>query len=93
VAGTSLTAKAWREADAEPAAWQLTAADSDLTGSADLAVWSLVGSGLSLPFVVQVDDVQTSGQLATVVRAVNGISKAHPAGTDVRRANPTYVAL
>ncbi|MBQ0947645.1 hypothetical protein [Streptomyces sp. RK76] len=93
VAGTSLTAKAWREADAEPGAWQLTAADSDLTGSADLAVWSLVGSGLGLPFVVQVDDVQVGGQLATVVRSVNGITKSHAAGTDVRLAHPTYVAL
>ncbi|MYS74174.1 hypothetical protein GTY88_27695 [Streptomyces sp. SID5926] len=93
VAGTTLTAKAWRESDTEPATWQLTATDSSLTGPADLAVWSLVGSGLSLPFVVQVDDVQTGGQLATVVRSVNGITKAHPAGTDVRLAHPTYVAL
>ncbi|MGW1221468.1 hypothetical protein ACWD6O_13695 [Streptomyces californicus] len=34
-----------------------------------------------------------SPQTFTVVRAVNGIAKAHAAGTDVRLAHPTIVAL
>ncbi|PSK47981.1 hypothetical protein B0E38_06458 [Streptomyces sp. 111WW2] len=93
VAGTSLTAKAWRESDTEPATWQLTATDSSLTGPAAVAVWSLVGSGLSLPFVVTFDDVQTGGQLATVERSINGVTKSHTAGTDVRLATPAIVAL
>lgn len=93
VQGADLAAKCWDDAGPEPADWQITATDTDLSGLSDLAVWSVVGSSLALPFGVHFDDVGIDQQLFAVERSINGVTRAHAAGTDVRLANPVYVAL
>ncbi|MDF2705549.1 MAG: hypothetical protein K0R62_1201 [Nonomuraea muscovyensis] len=94
VQGATLRAKAWAATAAEPAAWQVTATDSDITSPGTIAVRSYVATSNTnpTPVVVEFDDV-TVAQQATVDRSTNGVSKGHQAGSDVRLATPNYAAL
>ncbi|MEU9215386.1 hypothetical protein AB0D47_02455 [Streptomyces sp. NPDC048376] len=94
VQGDTLRAKAWLATAAEPASWQVTATDSDITSPGTVAVRSYVATSNTnpTPVVVEYDDV-TVAQQATVERSVNGVVKGHTAGSDVRLATPTYAAL
>ncbi|MFA3877534.1 hypothetical protein ABS735_28310 [Streptomyces sp. MMCC 100] len=78
--------------DADDTTLSVTAADGPL--------WTT--SPADFPFDVRVSGEvmtvtgisgTTSPQTFTVGRAVNGVAKAHPAGTDVRLTTPNYVAL
>ncbi|AGK80395.1 Phage-tail_3 domain containing protein [Streptomyces microflavus DSM 40593] len=92
--GSALSGKCWRRGSAEPG-WQVTATDTDLTAPGQAGVRTLLGGTATntLPLTVSVDNVSATPQQMTVTRAVNRITKPHPAGQDLRLANPTVVAL
>jgi hypothetical protein len=59
-------------------------------------VRSVLGSGNTntLPFTFAYDNFQlTDPQTLTVTRSVNGVTKSHSAGADVRLANPWILPL
>jgi hypothetical protein len=78
-----------------PAAHQLYVDMARLTAAADTGADNLpfdVSVGGEVMTVTKVAG-GTSPQTFTVIRSVNGISKAQSAGTDVRLAHPATVAL
>lgn len=92
--GTELRAKVWPLAAPEPRTWQVVATDSDHTagqvGTRSIVTGSNTNSNPTLTY----DDFQVANpQTLTVTRAVNGVSKAHAAGTVVELANPSIVGL
>lgn len=93
--GATLLAKAWPLTDVEPP-WLLSITDSSLTGAGSVGVRSTL-DGLNtnvLPVTFTYDNFQVlNPQTMTVTRSINGVVKAQTAGTDVRLANPTYLAL
>ncbi|MFE6354385.1 hypothetical protein ACFVOO_16305 [Streptomyces rochei] len=93
--GSTLRAKAWRTTTAEPAAWQVTATDTDLPGPGVVGLRSYIGpaSTNTLPVAIAWDDLSASPQLMHVTRSTNGIVKPHARGSDVRLANPMRLAL
>ncbi|MFE1205637.1 hypothetical protein ACFW5V_28535 [Streptomyces sp. NPDC058762] len=95
VQGTTVRAKAWAATGAEPAAWQVTATDTEITSPGTVGVRSYVATSNTnpVPVVVEFDDVTIDQQLFTVQRSLNGVTKAHTPGTDVRLAYPAYTAL
>ncbi|MEU0102233.1 hypothetical protein [Streptomyces sp. NPDC006267] len=95
VQGSSLMARTWLRSDPEPTVWQAEATDTDLTAAESVGVRGFIGGSTTnpLPFVLQFDNLHVSPHAMSVVRAVNGIRKPHPAGQDVRLAHPTIVAL
>jgi hypothetical protein len=95
VAGSQLSAKAWRAQDTEPADWQVTATDTALPGPGGIGLRSLVPTGNTnaLPIAITWDNLTSSPQMLHVTRSVNGITKPHVAGADVRLAAPSIVAL
>ncbi|MFY1660910.1 hypothetical protein [Micromonospora sp. WMMD1274] len=95
--GNQIRHKLWPAAGIEPMSWASSVTDSSVAGSSTDAL-ALVGfrqagntqTGLAVKF----DNVAVrSPQNFSVVRAVNGISKTHPAGTPVRVAYPAIAAL
>lgn len=96
VTGHTVSARAWKAGNAEPAAWQLerTITTSPIaSGSVGLSA-SAAGGFTNVNATVSYAGFVVSGpQTFTVTRSVNGISKAQTAGTDVRLANPTTLAL
>jgi hypothetical protein len=95
VIGSSLRAKVWPAAATEPDGWQIEVTDTSLTAASSVGTRSFrntgnTNAGVSLRF----DNFRVAGpQRFTVQRAVNGVHKAHAAGTDVRLATPTTIAL
>jgi hypothetical protein len=96
VTGSTLRGKLWDAGGFEPAAWQTTATDTALTAAGSAGTRSILDSANTntLPVTVSFDNFTVlNPQTFTVVRAVNGVSKAHQAGQDLRLAHPSYVAL
>ncbi|NML55658.1 hypothetical protein HHL19_36435 [Streptomyces sp. R302] len=95
VQGSTLRAKAWRTTDGEPTAWQVTAADGDLTAAGSIGVRSVLGSATTNPLPVgfRFADLTSTPQLATVTRSVNGVEKPHPAGAAISLTRPMVAAL
>ncbi|MFB7029678.1 MULTISPECIES: hypothetical protein [unclassified Streptomyces] len=95
VQGTSLAAKVWPRTGAEPAPWQVAAADASLTLPGVIGMRTVVGSSTTnpLPLSIFFDTVVSTPQQATVVRSVNGIVKGHAADAAVSLAYPVYLAL
>lgn len=95
VIGTQLRARVWSASAPDPRGWQVTATDSSLTAGSNVGLRSVRQTANSnANLVVSFDNVQLlNPQRFIVGRAVNGISKGHAAGTDVRLAYPTIVAL
>jgi hypothetical protein len=93
--GSTLTGKVWLQSSPEPAAWQLTAVDTDLVGAGSVGVRTFLGPSTTnaLPYTVEFDNLLTDPKLFTVARSVNGVIKGHAVGADVRLAHPTIVAL
>lgn len=94
VQDSELAAKVWPQGQPEPP-WQVTAQDARYDGGG-VGVRAFLPSPNTnaLPVLFQFGDfVVHNPQAFTVQRAVNGISKAHAAGTDVRLANPAIIAL
>jgi len=92
--GSTIMGKVWPRTAAEPG-WQATATDTDLTAAGAVALRTLLGSAATntLPVTALWDGLYAGPQQMTVTRSVNGISKAHSVGTDVRLAHPSIVAL
>ncbi|WP_405195182.1 hypothetical protein [Streptomyces anulatus] len=94
--GSELRARGWKDGAAEPATWHATTTDSSITaaGQTGIRVNLQENSTNRLPVVIGVREYAVAGpQPFRVTRAVNGISKPHPVGTDVRLAHPTIIAL
>ncbi|RZQ59841.1 hypothetical protein [Amycolatopsis suaedae] len=95
VIGTTIRGKIWLASTPEPAAWTLETSDTELTAVGAIGTYHRLVTGTSnAPVVASWDDlVVRNPQLFTVTRAVNGITKSHAAGTDVRLAQPAIIAL
>ncbi|MGW5409034.1 hypothetical protein [Streptomyces spiralis] len=97
VQGSTLRARAWKASDPEPGSvWHAVVTDTALTAAGSVGVRSILDSANSntLPVTASYDDFAVlNPQRFSVTRSVNGIAKAHAAGTDLSLANPAYVAL
>lgn len=94
--GTALAIRVWAADQEEPGEWHATAVDSTYT-SGKVGTKTALGAGNTntLPVAIDYGDFDmltpaitgtTSPQTVKVVRSVNGVSKAHVAGEDVRLA-------
>jgi hypothetical protein len=95
VKGARLRAKVWPTGEVEPD-WQSTVTDGSLSTAGSVGVRSVLGSGTTntLPLVFTYDTFQlTDPQTFTVTRSINGVTKSHTAGADVRLANPWILPL
>lgn len=96
VTGSALRARAWLDGQPEPAAWNAEASDTSLTTAGQIGMRSILSTANTnaLPVIATWGDFLVAGpQRFTVTRAVNGITKPHSAGADLRLAQPTIVAL
>ena len=94
--GARLRAKAWPVADVvETPEWQVTVADGTHSSATSVGVRSILEVGnTNVSPVVSYDDLAVvNPQRFTVTRSINGVVKAHSAGSDVRLANPFYLSL
>ncbi|MDX3643092.1 hypothetical protein [Streptomyces sp. MB09-02B] len=94
--GTAIRTKAWAAGTVEPPRWDVEVTDSSIVAANSLGTRSITVTGNTNGAAVQVryDDFDVvNPQTFTVTRSVNGCVKAHSAGTDVRLAYPTYLAL
>ncbi|WP_432019921.1 hypothetical protein [Streptomyces sp. 1222.5] len=93
--GTRLRAKGWLASDAETPEWQVTVYDGDLSSAGLLGFRSISGSGSTNvnPSIKYDDYAIVSPQIFNITRSVNGVSKAHAVGEDVRLATSTYLGL
>lgn len=95
IVGTTLQAKAWQDGTYEPP-WMVTATDGNLRGVGQIGLRTILSSANTntLPVTASYDDFQqVSPQTFTVTRSVNGITKSHVAGEDVRLATPCIISL
>lgn len=93
--GSSIKAKYWRDGFTEPD-WIVTATDEDHFTPDRVAVVSYMNASTTnaLPFVFTFDNlVSRNQQTFTVNRSVNGVSKGHSVGTDVRLAQPAITSF
>ncbi|MGW3135889.1 hypothetical protein [Streptomyces sp. NPDC001139] len=93
--GATLKAKVWAMGGVEPP-WLLSTTDSALTGAGSVGVRSTLDAANTnvLPVTYSYDGFQvTLPQTITVIRSINGVTKAHSAGEDIRLANPTIISL
>jgi hypothetical protein len=96
VVGSSLYAKAWPTANAEPDPWLITATDTDILATGSVGVRTFIASTNTnaLPVVYSFDDfADRDHQTFTVTRSVNNVTKTHTAATAVALANPVVLAL
>jgi hypothetical protein len=94
--GARLRAKAWPVADVvETPEWQVTVSDGSHSSATSVGVRSILEVGnTNVSPVVSYDDLAVvNPQRLTVTRSINGVVKAHRAGSDVRLANPFYLSL
>lgn len=95
ITGSTLYAKVWAQGWPEPGAWDVTVTDTALTDPGSVGVRSVLdATNTNGTVVASIDNFQlTNVQTMTVTRSVNTVVKAQSAGTDIRLAYPTYVAL
>jgi hypothetical protein len=95
VSGTTLRAKAWIATDAETPEWQMTVVDSDLPTTSYIGTRSIAATGnTNVNPVIRYQNLRiVNPQIFTVTRSINSVVKAQAAGTDIRLAYPTYIAL
>lgn len=93
VDGHRVRGRAWHGATAEPDVWHIdhTITDEIAEGTAGVAVAST--DGTTTPLFTYDDYQLLTPQRFEVTRAVNGITKSHTAGADVRLAQPAVTAL
>lgn len=97
MAGSTLRAKAWTGTTVP--GWQVTHADaSPLTAAGQMGVRGILSTANTntLPVVATVGDVRVDGPYQSAVvdaRAVNGVQRAWPAGTEVDVWTPAPIAL
>jgi hypothetical protein len=95
VIGGALRAKAWLATNPEPPAWAASVTDTDLTAAQNIGARCFSNAGnTNVNPQIRFDNLQViNPQTFTVTRAVNGVTKAQAAGTDVRLAQPLILAL
>lgn len=95
VVGTLLRTKVWAAASSEPVDWQVEVRDTSHNSSNYVGGRSITAaSNTNVNPEVRYDDMAVvSPQNLTVTRSVNGVTKAHTAGTAVSLAYPTPLAL
>ncbi|MEV6471610.1 hypothetical protein [Streptomyces sp. NPDC051657] len=95
VQGSTLSAKIWPRSTTEPGSWQASGTDSGMTAAGSVGCRTFLGASATntLPVVVSFDNVHCGPQQMTVVRSVNGIVKAHAAGTALSLTHPMRAAL
>lgn len=93
--GTALKARAWQVGALEPGLWDIEVTDSSLTAAGSIGCRSISATGnTNVNPIVSYDNFDlVNPQTMTVTRSVNGVTKTHAAGTDVRLAYPAYTAL
>ncbi|MGW2261454.1 hypothetical protein ACWCXE_27170 [Streptomyces sp. NPDC001780] len=96
LAGQTIQMRVWPTGTVEPTVWHHTAtitANTIDAGTIGLTASAFAGMTTPSP-QLRFDAFEVvTPQLFTVTRSVNGIVKAHSAGTDVRLAVPTITAL
>ncbi|MFI6860192.1 hypothetical protein ACIBKZ_09800 [Streptomyces sp. NPDC050421] len=92
--GQRVRARVWPAAGTEPNTWLIDrtpTTGTNAAGDVGILAYAAAGNTNTNP-VISVSDFALVQQM-TVTRSVNGISKSHAAGTDVRLAHPTIAAL
>lgn len=96
VDGQRVRGRVWVAAQPEPGGWQAdytVTTGTIATGQLGLVASRATGNTNASPqFAFSAYQVVTP-QLMTVIRSVNGVSKSHATGTDLRLANPMIIAL
>jgi hypothetical protein len=96
VVGSTIAAKVWMSSGSEPAYWDVTWVDTDLTAAGAAAVAAELSTGNTnvTPVTVTFDAYTINNpQVFTVTRSVNGVTKAQTAGTAVELADPANYGL
>ncbi|MET9510753.1 hypothetical protein ABZX62_20225 [Streptomyces flavidovirens] len=94
--GHKIQMRVWRVGTEEPALWhhEGTITSNTIASGAVGVSASAFAENTNVNPLAKFDSFQViNPQRFTVTRSVNGIVKPHPAGTDVRLAQPTIVAL
>lgn len=93
--GTALRARVWLASSVEPDLWHVDTTDSTLTAAGTIGCRSILNpSNTNVNPIVRYDNFALlNPQVMTVTRSVNGITKSHSAGADIRLADPTHIAL
>lgn len=96
IVGQTISARVWKNGTPDPRTWQVsqTIPSGSLT-SGDIGVTASAFSGnTNVSPQLRFDNFEVlNPQRFTVTRAVNGISKAQPAGADIALAHPSTIAL
>ncbi|MEU8886746.1 hypothetical protein [Streptomyces sp. NPDC048442] len=94
--GHTISMRVWPVGTEEPVGWHLTEtimADTIAAGAIGLTASAFAGTTNVAP-QLRFDQFEiTNPQRFTVARSINGIAKAHQAGSDVRLAQPSITAL
>ncbi|MEU0033164.1 hypothetical protein [Streptomyces sp. NPDC006333] len=93
--GTALKAKIWPASAVEPSDWHVEVTDTSLSAAANVGTRSLTAAG-STPTSPQMrfDNFRIANpQTFNVSRSRNGVTKPQTAGTPVRLAYPSVIAL
>ncbi|MFD9445517.1 hypothetical protein ACFWBR_42270 [Streptomyces sp. NPDC060006] len=95
VSGSKLKARVWQASGTDAKNWQVSATDTSLTTGSHVGVRSVRQTANSnANLIVSVDNMQLlNPQRFTVERSVNGVIKAHAAGSGVVLAKPAIRAL
>ena len=94
VRGNKIRCRAWAAATTEPGLWQIIATDTSITTGSLVGARSVrTNSNTNANLLANWDDFELlNPQTFTITRGINGVSKSHAAGTDVRLARAVYLA-
>ncbi|MFK0018186.1 hypothetical protein [Streptomyces sp. NPDC090798] len=93
--GSVFRTKAWLASGVETPEWQISVVDGDISTANFIGLRSFSASSNTNvnPSVNYENANIINPQTFTMTRSINGITKAHAAGEDVRLANPTIISL
>jgi hypothetical protein len=95
VIGSALKARVWSASGTDPVGWQIEVTDTALTTGSNVGCRSVrQTANTNANLVVQWDNFELlNPQTHTVIRSINGVTKTHSAGADLRLAYPAYTSL
>jgi hypothetical protein len=95
VVGSTIRARIWALTDLEPGDWHLSTTDTAITSASNVGFRGFSNTGnTNVNPQARFDNFKVvNPQTFTVTRSVNGVTKTHTAGTDVRLAYPAITAL
>lgn len=93
--GARLRVKFWETTEVEPGTWHIDTTDSSHSAAGSVGTRSFSNAGnTNVNPQLRYDEFDLINvQTMPVTRSVNGVAKAHTAGSDVRLAHPTILAL